>query len=414
MHHRFLHGSFVIVAVAAILAATLLPVAGAEPGVWHSCIVCGDRGTADVLVNILLFLPLGAALAVAGVPLSRCVLGGALLSAGIEVAQFYVPGRDPSLGDVLANTLGSGLGVVLVSAAPRWVLPAGAQATRLSRTAACIGAALCYLTGWLLSPALPQLPYLALWTPNLGRLEWYRGRVREVTLGDASLPAGPIANSAAVREQLLADRGFSLRVRAIVGPRTDALGGLLVIDDERRREVLLLGPDRDDLVFRFRTRNVALHLRLDTPDIRLSNALRSAKPGDTLTVTVNGRRGRYSMTANSFRADGLGYTVGSGWALLVYPNATPAWLKTLFDFAWIAALWTPAGFWARTRRDAWWIVGAVAVGLLGTPAVTPLMATPLLQWAAAGLGGLAGVVVRVAVSRARLVPPSTVSKTLAG
>src|SRR5207247_7607868 len=116
---------------AVILAATLWPVSGKEAGRWRSCVVCSDRGTADVLVNILLFLPFGAALAAAGVPVSRCVLGGALVSAGVEFAQLYLPGRDPSLGDVVSNTVGSGLGVVLVTTAPRWMLPAGAWGTRL-------------------------------------------------------------------------------------------------------------------------------------------------------------------------------------------------------------------------------------------------------------------------------------------
>ena len=409
MHPGPLRRWFAIASVAVILAATLVPVAGTEPGGWRSCVVCGDRGSADVLVNVLLLLPFGAALATAGVPLSRCVLGGALLSAGVEFAQLYVPGRDPSLGDVVSNTLGSGLGFVLVATAPHWMLPKGPHASRFSRIAAVSAAALCYGTGWLLTPAPPEPPYFALWTPNLGRLEWYRGRVRDVTLGDVALPPGPVANSAAMHELLLASRGFTLHVRAITGPRTGRLGGFLVIEGERGRELLLIGPDRDDLVFRFRTRAVALHLRLDAPDIRFSNALRSAAPGDTLALTVHGSRGRYTMTTNASRAEGLGYTVGSGWAFLTYPEALPNWFKTSLSFLWVAALWAPAAFWARTRSDAWVMGAAVAAGLLGVPAVTPLCPTPLLHWAAAGLGGLAGVGVRVAISRYRAAPPSTLT-----
>jgi hypothetical protein len=400
----------VIAAVAVILAATMWPVSGKEADRWSSCVVCGDRGTADVLVNILLFLPFGAALAAAGVPLSRCVLAGALLSAGVEFSQLYLPGRHPSLGDVVSNTAGSGLGFVLVTTAPGWMLPAGAWATRLSRIAALAAATLCYITGWLLAPVLPPWPYVARWTPNVARMEWYRGQVRDVTLGDVALPVGPLTNSAAVRELLLAPRGFSLHVRAIAGPRTAALGGLLAIDDERGRDMLLIGPDRDDLVFRFRTRAVALHLRLDAPDIRLLNALRSVAPGDTLAITVQGSRGRYTMTANASRADGLGFTVASGWGLLLYPQALPAWFKTLCSVVWLAALWAPAGFWARTRGDVWIIVGTIALGLLGAPAVTPLCITPLLQWAGAGIGGFAGVGVRVSWSRYRAWSTSALTK----
>ncbi len=116
------------------------------------------------------------------------------------------------------------------------------------------------------------------------------------------------------------------------------------------------------------------------------------------------------MAANEFRAAGLGFTVGSGWALLMYPQALPAWFKTLCSFVWLAALWTPAGFWARTRGDAWVIVGATALGLLGAPAVTPLCVTPLLQWAGAGIGGFAGVGVRVCWSRYRAGSTSALTK----
>jgi hypothetical protein len=380
-----------------ILVVTLFPIAGAETERWVSCVVCSDRGIADVLINVLLFVPLGAALAAAGVSQPRCVLGGALLSAGVEFAQLYIPGRDPSLGDVVSNTVGSGVGAVLVVTAPYWLLPPRAQAARLSWAVALAAAALCYAAGWLLTPALPQTRYSSLWTPDVGHLEWYRGRVREAMIGEVPIPVGPIANSAAVRELLLSPQGFSLHVRAIAGPRTAALGALVAVYDQRGREILLLGPERDDLVFRVRTRATAL--RLDQPDIRLVGALRAVAPGDALDVTVHGRRGRYAVTVNSSAAAELGWTVGSGWAILMYPEAVPGWLKTLLSLGWVAALWVPAGFWARARRDAWVTGAAVTAGLVGAPAVTPLCATPLLQWAAAGLGVLAGATCRLVVER---------------
>jgi hypothetical protein len=383
------HRWSLVAAAAAILAATLFPIAGGERGRWLSCVLCGDRWAADALVNVLLFVPFGAALAVAGVPLSRCVLGGALLSASVEFAQLYIPGRDPSLGDLLSNPLGAGLGAALVATTSSWLLPAHPRAAPLSRAASLAAAALCYVTGWLLTPALPQSRYFGLWTPNIGNLEWYRGRVRDVTISDVPIPEGPVANSASVRELLLASGGFSLHVRAIAGPRTAELGGLLAVYDEHQREIMLLGPDRDDLVLRLRTRATLWHL--DQPDLRLPNALRSAAPGDALNVKVLGRRGRYVMTVNSSGAAGLGFTVGSGWAVLMYPESLPAWLKTLLTLVWSAVLWVPAAFWARTGRDRWVAAAAVAAGLLGAPALTPLSGTPWPQWAAAGLGVLGGV-----------------------
>jgi len=49
------------------------------------------------------------------------------------------------------------------------------------------------------------------------------------------------------------------------------------------------------------------------------------------------------MTVNSSVADGLGFTVGSGWALLMYPETLPAWLKALLSLAWVVAVWVRAG-----------------------------------------------------------------------
>ena len=386
-----------IASVIAILAATLFPIAGAESERFIACLVCGERGIADVLVNILLFLPFGAALAAGGVSLLRCGLAAAFLSASVEFAQVWIPGRDPSLGDVASNVLGGGLGAVLVATAPYWLRPPRAQAARLSWAAALASAAVCYGTGWLLTPAPPESQYIDLWTPKLAHVELYRGRVLDAMIGEVRIPAGPIANSAAVREALRSSEGFSLRVRAVAGPRTATVSALVAVFDQNRREILLLGADRDDLMFRLRTR--AITWRLDQPDIRLVSALRAVAPGDSLDVTVHGRRGRYAVTVNSSGVGALGFTVGSGWALLMYPQSLAPWLKALLSLAWVAALWVPAGFWARTRRDGWVTGAALVAALLGAPAVTPLRATPFLQWATAGLGALAGAVARRAIAR---------------
>ncbi|MDX2473609.1 MAG: VanZ family protein [Candidatus Krumholzibacteria bacterium] len=73
----------------------------------------------DFLVNIMLFMPLGAGLGGWFLPGGRggrrawvlVALGGALLSAGIEGAQVLLPSRSPTLADILANALGLLVGV---------------------------------------------------------------------------------------------------------------------------------------------------------------------------------------------------------------------------------------------------------------------------------------------------------------
>ena len=392
---------FLVAALLPILVATLWPFPGQEPEGFLSCIACSDDATSDVLLNILLFAPLGAALALRVRSIPRCALIAALLSASIELAQLYIPGRDSSLGDLLSNTLGGALGAVLTRTAALWLLPSPERAARLSRTAALAAAVVCWVTGALLTPAFPDALYYGQWTPSLAHLARYRGRVLAATLSGLRITPGPIPDSHLVRERLASKQGFSLHVRAVAGPRTPALAPLFAIYDDHEREIVLLGPDRDDLVFRFRAR--ATDLRFDQPDVRLVSALQHVAAGDTLAITVTrgGQReqGRYSFEVNGRITSGLGCTVGCGWAVLMYPESFPAWMRMLLGAAWVGGLLAPAGFWMRTRGDALFTAAAVATGLAGAPAFTPLVATPALQWAAAALGVLAGAALRIVLSR---------------
>jgi VanZ family protein len=71
---------------------------------------------ADILANILLYLPFGfftiqALRRRAGAwQVAAATFAGMALSTSMELLQFYVPGRDSSLADVGSNTLGSLLG----------------------------------------------------------------------------------------------------------------------------------------------------------------------------------------------------------------------------------------------------------------------------------------------------------------
>jgi hypothetical protein len=56
--------------------------------------VCGGGGSADALLNIALFVPLGAALLAAGLGASRALTVSVIASAMIEVAQATVVPTD--------------------------------------------------------------------------------------------------------------------------------------------------------------------------------------------------------------------------------------------------------------------------------------------------------------------------------
>jgi VanZ family protein len=90
---------------------------------------------ADTLLNTVLFVPLGAAvallLAAKRWPLA---LGGAfVLSATVEFAQASIPGRVPDVQDIVWNTVGAAIGIGAVTVC-RAVVRAARQRGRSTRT----------------------------------------------------------------------------------------------------------------------------------------------------------------------------------------------------------------------------------------------------------------------------------------
>jgi hypothetical protein len=174
------------------------------------------------------------------------------------------------------------------------------------------------------------------------------------------------------------------------------VASLVSIADDHQREILLLGPDRDDLVLRFRT--WAGRFRLDGPDLRFLGATRGLAPGDTVVVTAWRNGWQYCLGLNRSERCGLGYSVANGWSLLLYPEGFPPWLRLALDYGWVAGLLLPVGFWTRLRSPTV-LLGPVLLGLLlAIPWWVGLKPTPLgVALAAAGglaVGGLTGVTSR--------------------
>src|SRR5262249_29656191 len=156
---------------------------------------------------------------------------------------------------VLFNTLGTALGVVLAHFVPAVWTSNPRRAGVLSIAASLGAVSAITLTGVLLTPSFPEDVYYGGWTPRFGHLEWYGGRVLRASVDGLDIPAGVLGNSPQVRQQLLADSAIHVVARA--GPRPQELAPLFTIDDQHQREILLLGIDGDDIVFRYRTRAVA-------------------------------------------------------------------------------------------------------------------------------------------------------------
>lgn len=120
-----------------------------------TCLVCGPAGATDVVLNLLLFIPLGFLGRQLGWRLSITWLFALLLSLGIESSQYFLlPGRDASLSDLLCNSTGAALGWTLLGFWRRWQKGGQTSARRLSYLLLTIQLAIWLGTAWLLQPAL--------------------------------------------------------------------------------------------------------------------------------------------------------------------------------------------------------------------------------------------------------------------
>lgn len=410
--------SWAAVAVGAlpILLLTLLPDRGSTATESAICLVCGTRGTADAILNVFLFAPLGLALArrwdragsAAGadgstrsrtaLALVGAVLVACLLSLGVEAAQVVLPGRDASLGDVAFNALGGGLGAAIGLTADAWVAPAERTAAGLCLVAGIASAAVLGGTGLALTPAPTRADYWGQWTADLGHLETYAGRVLAASVGGLPVPVGRSARSDTLRS--LVRTGAPVRVLAVAGPTPPGLAPIFSIYDRAEREIVLLGADGHDLVFRVRRR--ADDLRLDRPDSRARDALAGLVPGDTTRLSAFVEGGRLCVGARPGRgACGVGPTVVDGWALLYYPEGLGAAGAAGLGAAWVALLLFPVGLWLRRKSVCVLAVALPLAALLLLSTLTTAEPTPLPGYSGALAGLVAGAAVATRARRRR-------------
>jgi hypothetical protein len=385
---------------AGILALTLMPVDDSGPAARLALEITAVRFGADAAANTLLFIPFGllAALCLAG---ARPVALGAALSLFIEVAQLGIAGRYTSPSDVVFNTAGAAVGMLLVRRAESFLWPVGwhRRALQVGATAA----ALAILGGGplLFAPAVPRSALYGQWTAEFGDMSRYDGQVLAADAGGLPLPSSRIARSDRLRAALLA--GDTLSVRFSAGPPPPSLAPIFSIYDERAREVLLIGADGHDLFVRYRMR--AGDLLLDQPDFRVRGALRGVAPERPVLLRFWRDGANHCLALNRTRQCGLGFTAAHTWALLLYP-LLPA-LAAVMPFLWLAALLAPAGFWARRPGPAAASAGLAVVALLATPHFAPVLPATPLHFAAALMGSALGYAAGRAVeTRAR--PPARV------
>lgn len=384
-------------AALAIAAATLWPAPSqvaevARTPIW--CVLCGDLGTVDVLLNLLLFVPLGLALRAAGLPLVRATLLAGGFSLAIELLQLGIPGRDTSLSDFLTNTAGAALGAWLQGTWRGWAFAPPRLARRLALGATLAWLGQTALTAYAVRPALPRSVYWGQIAPELEQFERFRGEVLSGRVGPIPMASRRLDNSAEVRRVLL-DSGAVGAVAVPDGP-TPGLAPIVSVFDREQREIVLLGQAGRDLVFRLRSH--AFDLRLRPPAIRVPHAFPEAG-GDTLRLA--GRLSGRTLEAEArgsgpVRRAALDLSAQWGWSLLLpmryYLGPEERWLSAL----WVAVWLVPIGYWTRRGRAG--LIGptalaaafAAGVGLLAIPLAFGLRAPGWREWLAAPAGLLVG------------------------
>ena len=354
------------------------------------CLICGERGGADGILNVLLFLPLGTALMAATGNAIRVLALSVTLSILIEVLQGMIPGRYPALGDALYNAVGAGAGIGLAGIAKQLLWPSRRLARALTVGTGAAAAGLFFMAGALLVPSFPATIYYGQWTADLHYMEAYEGRVLEASLGSMFLASERTPNPELAVELLRS--GAPLTARAVAGPVPPALAPIVSIFDESAVEILVLGADVTDLVLRVRYR--ANDLRLDRPDLRVRGALAATRPGDTIGLGAERALEGYSLWLDEQEYTPLRHTPGEGWALLLHPEHTAPWVDSTLNLAWVAGPLILAGWWAPGLG---WAAGALSLALSGmamAAAAGPLTDMAVAEILAAFGGVMLGVLLR--------------------
>ena len=363
-----------------ILLATLHPGGHNVSPEWNWALTSGEAALAELLQNLILFIPFGIGLGWCGLPLLRAVAFGALLSFSVEFAQQWIPGRDPSVGDIMCNAISTALGVSLVQLAPRWLTVSPARGGRQALGAAAVAVLVWFGTAAALQPTFGSSPYRVLARPDFDHWGLYKGEVLEATMQPGLL-----------------------YVKATFPPRPSGrLSPLAAILDARGNRSTILAVEGRDLSMRYNT--PALKLTLEQPDLRWEQALTNIAPGDTFTASTGHESGRLCLAiGTNFRCN-LGYTIGDGWRLIFNPEHWPGWLLAIINACWVAGWTIGVGFWAgRTsggekgggegrRRAAKVAVAFVLVGMIIVPMTTHLHGSSLVEWIGALLGIELGLV----------------------
>jgi VanZ family protein len=346
------------------------------------CLICGDFAGVDALLNVLLFVPIGAGLALAGVRASRAVpgmCGGAVLIEALQL--FAIAGRDASVADVLANALGGILGFIAIARLSSWLHPTTRRARWLFGLWTVFWVLVQLMGSWVLRADATRADFYGQIAPELGGLDPFSGLVLEATVNGAWIPNQVLSADQAsrLRAALTSDEGTRAEVTVVARTVTAWQLPIVRIVDRQEREILLIASNETELVFGVRTR--AARLRLRPALYRLRDVFSreftftGVEEGDTTFARVAHSADRVTLdavTGRNVRAAIVRLSPAGSWRF-IFPTQVYAdgrlWNR-LMDAVWLLFLLAPAGYWAllarhpgAPRREEWVMGAALALGL---------------------------------------------------
>ena len=378
----------VALALGMIAAATLVPTShgmhGDDIPFW--CLGCGDYALADGVANVALFVPLGWALARTGV---RCSAGLAVVlmtTIGVESLQYAViAGRVASVADILANTLGGLIGLLL----PHlhwWVVETGRRAVPAAIVYGVLLGA-CLEAGEATQAVLSPGPLY--WTRGSADGSHYvpfTGLLREVRVDGVPITFDrwldvPPATGGDIVVALTSGRPDTGLAHVVIAWMPNGRGWLWLEQRDRDLHIhLASGSDRA------RLRGHSLWLRRVMP----------ATAGDPVTVRLAVRRFGYHLvlvTNAGAVVREARITPGDGWRLFAPGEREWSPWAGALTAGWMAVLLAPLGYLASVRSGR-----AVAVAAAGASISLVLLSLGsggtwlgLPVWCGAAIGFLVGL-----------------------
>ncbi|MGH7622595.1 MAG: VanZ family protein, partial [Gemmatimonadaceae bacterium] len=268
-----------------IAVLTLSPQHAATKASPSFCLLCGDTSVLDAFLNVLLFVPLGMGLRLAGVSRRRSFAIGLVTTITVELLQYWIPGRDTSLGDVITNSFGGLVGIVCADVWRVIILPSRREAVRIASGWVVVWMAVLFASGVLAHISLPATSAWGVWAPELLHHDYFPGKVLAATAGGLSTPTAISATSDDVRRRLSSD-SVVVRASVIGGAATGPVAAIATVYDWKRSQIFMLGERNGNLIFSLRMRTA--DAKISTPAIRLDGVFRHRHRSSRDTIEVAG------------------------------------------------------------------------------------------------------------------------------